>query len=150
MIDFTGIGMSPYRYEGADRKHAIMMDGRHYMLKLRKRLKETANPLQAGYASNPASEHIGCEVFRSVGLPVQKTVLGLYEGSLAVACEDFILNDAALTGKGWGVFEFASAMKGVFDSIGGWPEPRPQAACSSPAAAARGRAGTGGRPRPQA
>ena len=117
MIDFSGASLSPYSYDGADRKQAIIFEDRHYMLKLQRKLRDMKNILQADYSFGPISEHLGCEIFKSCGIAAQNTILGLYDGKLAVACEDFILNDIQKTEKGWGLYEFSAAEKGMFDGV---------------------------------
>lgn len=39
--------------------------------------------------TNVISEHIGCRIFASVGVPAQETILGKYGEHLVVACKDF-------------------------------------------------------------
>lgn len=53
-----------------------------------------AKKIQQSYINNQFSEYIGCHIFESVGIPVQKTLLGIFKDvdknqKICVACRDF-------------------------------------------------------------
>lgn len=91
LIDFDHVKILINNYEGADLKLRMCMDGNTYMLKFGQKLEpDEKKPLQASYSSSPISEYLGCHVYEIAGIPVQETLLGTYQGRLAVACRDFI------------------------------------------------------------
>ncbi len=101
MIDFTDCQIDlTANYGGSDKKRGILFQGKRYMLKLSDRIpEEKKNPLNSPYTNSAFSEHIGCQIIKSVGFHVQNTLLGnitmvsskgykrIYP---VVACENFI------------------------------------------------------------
>lgn len=91
MIDFTNLPVRNKTYTGANgSKICVVYEGEAYMLKF------PAPPSQKkkmSYTSGCASEYIGCHIFESIGIPVQKTLLGTYtkngKEKVVVACKDF-------------------------------------------------------------
>lgn len=65
------------------------------------------------YTNGCASEYIGCHIFESIGIPVQKTLLGTYtkngKEKVVVACRDF-------TSTGIVLQDFASLKNTIIDS----------------------------------
>ena len=57
-------------------------------------MKGTAN--LAPYASTPLSEYLGSHIYGILGYPVHKTILGIRDGFLVVACKDFCKDDERL------------------------------------------------------
>lgn len=93
MIDFTDCPQRVNTYEGADFKRKIIYDGDIYMLKFGQKLESNGrNPLQASYSSSPVSEYLGSHIYELAGIPVQQTLLGIYDGKVVVACRDFLAN----------------------------------------------------------
>ena len=111
MIDFTDMPMKNKTYAGANgSKISVIYDGEQYMLKF--------PPLpsinkEMSYSNSCISEYIGCHVFESVGIPVQKTLLGTYSKNgktkIVVACKDF-------TRVGVVLQDFASLKNTIIDS----------------------------------
>lgn len=111
MIDFTNMPMKNKTYAGANgSKISVIYDGEQYMLKF--------PPLpsinkEMSYSNSCISEYIGCHVFESVGIPVQKTLLGTYSKNgktkIVVACKDF-------TRVGVVLQDFASLKNTIIDS----------------------------------
>lgn len=65
------------KYGGSERKKTVLLDdGNVYMLKLSDPIREKDN--QLSYINNAYSEYLGCKIAESMGLPVQKTILGEY------------------------------------------------------------------------
>lgn len=66
-------------FGGSEKKKTLIMDdGLRYMLKFPDPTREEKLKLQLSYINNALSEYIGCHVYESVGIPVQKTYLGTY------------------------------------------------------------------------
>lgn len=111
VIDFTNLPVKNKTYAGANgSKIAVIYEGEQYMLKfppLPSRNREMS------YSNGCISEYIGCHVFESIGLPVQKTLLGKYikngKEKIVVACKDF-------TSSGVTLQDFASLKNTIIDS----------------------------------
>lgn len=78
-------------YSGSERKRKLIIDNTVYMLKYPDPIREIKNNLS--YINNQFSEYVGCHVYESIGIPVQKTYLGqsIYNERefIGVACRDF-------------------------------------------------------------
>lgn len=75
-------------------KYAIIIDGERWMIKFPENTrdfkgKEKPNPHLPSYTSSPVSEYIGSRVYKSLGIPVHETMLGIRNNKLVVACKDF-------------------------------------------------------------
>lgn len=112
MIDFTGLPKKNKSYAGANgSKISIVYEGEQYMLKF------PPHPSKNGdmsYSNSCISEYLGCRIFESVGIPVQKTMLGTYTTEksgekVVVACKDF-------TSAGIVLQDFASLKNQIIDS----------------------------------
>ena len=75
-IDFTELKKKNKTYAGANgNKISVIYEGEQYMLKF---------PAQArlnkdmSYSNSCFSEYLGCKIYESIGVPVQKTLLGTY------------------------------------------------------------------------
>ena len=78
--------------DGNAQKTRIEHNGDVYIIKFGSVLKRDNTESKIGsYNHLPIAEHVGCKVARALGLPVQETLLGSYEGREVVACKDFIL-----------------------------------------------------------
>lgn len=112
MIDFTSLPVRNKTYAGANgSKISVIYNGEQYMLKfptVPSRNKEMS------YTNGCVSEYIGCHIFESIGLPVQKTLLGIYTRNgrqkIVVACKDF-------TASGLVLQDFASLKNTMIDSV---------------------------------
>lgn len=96
-----------HKFAGSERKKAFLFCGRLHMVKFPDPVRAAKNELS--YMNNQFSEDIGCKIFRSVGIPTQKTFLGTYtnpEGvrKIVVACEDFCTN-------GYELMEFSKLVR---------------------------------------
>lgn len=111
MIDFTSLPVRNKTYAGANgSKISVMYNNELYMLKF------PAVPVinkEMSYANGCISEYLGCHIFESVGIPVQKTLLGIYtkngKQKIVVACKDF-------TADGLVLQDFASLKNTIIDS----------------------------------
>ena len=58
------------------------------MIKYPKTTRDMMNP-QISYTISPLSEYIGSKIYESLNIPVHKTVLGMRNNKVVVACKDF-------------------------------------------------------------
>ena len=87
MIDyFLNSKLSKKYYSGSERKIGIIFNNEKYMLKFRKK-----NNFVTKF--NHVSEYLGSHIFNLIGIKVQETFLGLYNGEEVVACKDFITDE---------------------------------------------------------
>ena len=111
VIDFTNFKKRNKAYAGANgNKISVIYEGEQYMLKF---------PAQArlnkdmSYSNSCFSEYLGCQIYESIGIPVQKTLLGTYtvkgKKKIVVACGDF-------TKPGVTLQDFASLKNQMIDS----------------------------------
>lgn len=92
MIDFTNCEINNFKYYGGKNggKICVIYNNEDYMLKFpaNKDEKEVN-----AYSNNCLSEYVACHILESLGLEVQKTILGRYElngkEKIVVACKDF-------------------------------------------------------------
>lgn len=108
LVDFTNCPNGYRDYGGTDTKRSIEYNGRKYMLKIPEIHKDDID-FKTPFVNSVFSEYIGSHIIASLGLPVQETILGLYQGEPAVACKDFAEN-------GYRLQEFAWMMKCVYRS----------------------------------
>ena len=99
MIDFTNLPIKKKTYAGANgSKICVVYEDEPYMLKFpgfALRNKELS------YANGCISEYIGCHIFASVGIDVQKTLLGVYKkNSQDFASHKNTIIDSAHNGYG--------------------------------------------------
>ena len=91
MLDITNCEQLWGDYEGSELKFAIEYNGKKYMVKKPDPARQS--DLDLSYINNQYSEDIGCKIFASIGIPVQKTFLAKFNdnGKLktVVACQDF-------------------------------------------------------------
>lgn len=111
MIDFTNFPVRNKTYAGANgSKISVVYDGELYMLKFPAVPGINKN---MSYANGCISEYLGCHIFESIGIPVQKTLLGTYtkngKEKIVVACKDF-------TAEGLVLQDFASLKNTMIDS----------------------------------
>ena len=112
MIDFTDLPVRNKTYAGANgSKISVLYNNELYMLKFP---AVPAINKQMSYANGCVSEYLGCHIFESVGIPVQKTLLGTYtkngKQKIVVACKDFTVGGLVLQ-------DFASLKNTIIDSV---------------------------------
>lgn len=92
MIDITNYKQEINNYGGSELKATYIINGEKYMVKMPDPIRKKT--LDLGYMNNQYSEYIGCHIFESVGIPVQKTMLVKLnkdgKEKIAVACKDFL------------------------------------------------------------
>ena len=111
VIDFTGLPKRNKMYAGANgSKISVIYNGEQYMLKFPP--LPTKNK-EMSYSTSCFSEYLGCQIYESIGIPVQKTMLGTYTAKgkekIVVACGDF-------TEPGVTLQDFASLKNQIIDS----------------------------------
>lgn len=111
IIDFTKLQKKNKAYAGANgSKISVVYEGEQYMLKFPP--VPTRNK-EMSYSNSCFSEYLGCQIFESIGIPVQKTQLGTYtvkgKQKIVVACGDF-------TKPGVVLQDFASMKNQIIDS----------------------------------
>ena len=111
VIDFTGLPRRNKMYAGANgSKISVIYDGEQYMLKFPPFPKKNKD---MSYSNSCFSEYIGCHIYDSVGIPVQKTILGRFtvkdKEKIVIACRDF-------TEPGVTLQDFASLKNQMIDS----------------------------------
>lgn len=112
MIDFTDLPVRNKTYAGANgSKISVLYNNELYMLKFP---AVPAINKQMSYANGCVSEYLGCHIFESIGIPVQKTLLGTYtkngKQKIVVACKDFTVGGLVLQ-------DFASLKNTIIDSV---------------------------------
>ena len=110
-IDFTELQKKNKAYAGANgNKISVIYDGEQYMLKFPSQAKQNKD---MSYSNSCFSEYLGCQIYESIGIPVQKTLLGTYtvkgRKKIVVACKDF-------TSPGIVLQDFASLKNQMIDS----------------------------------
>ncbi len=111
MIDFTNLPKKNKTYAGANgSKISVIYNGEQYMLKFPAIARKNQ---ELSYTNGCVSEYLGCQIFQSIGIPVQETLLGTYtkngKEKIVVACKDF-------TSAGVVLQDFASLKNTIIDS----------------------------------
>ena len=99
MIDLTACNTAINDFSGSEKKFALIYNNEKYMVKFPDPIREKHNNLS--YMNNQYSEYIGCEIFRTLQIPVQSTFLAKYTDKrgiekIVVACKDFRKKDERL------------------------------------------------------
>lgn len=111
VIDFTDLKKRKKTYAGANgNKISVIYEGEQYMLKFPPQAKLNKG---MSYSNSCFSEYLGCQIYESIGIPVQKTLMGVYtvkgKQKIVVACGDF-------TEPGVSPQDFASLKNRMIDS----------------------------------
>ena len=91
IIDFTNLPKRNKMYSGANgNKISIIYDNEQYMLKFPALPNKNQN---MSYSNSCFSEYLGCQIYKSIGIPVQDTILGTYtvkdNKKIVIACKVF-------------------------------------------------------------
>ena len=91
IVDFTNLPKLNKGYAGANgNKISVIYKGEPYMLKFPAIPRK--NP-DMSYSNSCFSEYLGCQIYESIGIPVQETIIGTYtvngKEKIVVACRDF-------------------------------------------------------------
>lgn len=112
MIDFSNMSKRNKTYAGANgSKISVMCDDGLYMLKFP---SLPTRKTELSYTNSCISEYIGCKVYETLGIPVQKVMLGTYttdagKEKIVVACKDFAVG-------GYVLQDFGSLKNQIIDS----------------------------------
>lgn len=111
VIDFTDLKKRKKIYAGANgNKISVIYEGEQYMLKFPPQAKLNKG---MSYSNSCFSEYLGCQIYESIGIPVQKTLMGVYtvkgKQKIVVACGDF-------TEPGVSLQDFTSLKNRMIDS----------------------------------
>lgn len=111
MINFTNCKELLNTYGGSEKKKKMIYNDEIYLVKFPDPVRQQKNPLS--YMNNQYSEHIGCQIFKSIGINAQDTLLGTYidnkKTKVVVACKDFTDQDHQLV-------EFSKLINSMTDS----------------------------------
>lgn len=83
MRDYSMYEKTPVMLSGAEKKFEIIIDGHRYIVKFQKNS-------EVGLTYNYVSEYLGSHIFQVIGIPVQETFLGTYNGANVVVMENFL------------------------------------------------------------
>lgn len=101
-------------YNGANgKKIAVSYKDEVWILKFPNDVRERPN--EQSYSNSCFSEHVGCTIYRLLGIPVQETLLGTFVNGrtkVVCACKDF-------TKPGLRLFDFCSIKNTVLESGSG-------------------------------
>lgn len=89
MRDYSMYPKTPVMFSGAEKKFEIIIDGHRYIVKFQKNS-------EVGLTYNYISEYLGSHIFQSIGIPVQETFLGTYDGKNVVVVKNFLEQEDAL------------------------------------------------------
>ena len=89
MRDYSTYEKTPVMFSGAEKKFEIIIDGHRYIVKFQKNS-------EVGLTYNYISEYLGSHIFQSIGIPVQETFLGTYDGKHVVVMKNFLEPEDAL------------------------------------------------------
>lgn len=89
MRDYSMYEKTPVMFSGAERKFEIIIEGFRYIVKFQKNS-------EVGLTFNHVSEYLGSHIFQNIGIPVQETFLGTYEGKNVVVIKNFLEPEDAL------------------------------------------------------
>ena len=111
VIDFTDLKKRKKIYAGANgNKISVIYEGEQYMLKFPPQAKLNKG---MSYSNSCFSEYLGCQIYESIGIPVQKTLRGVStvkgKQTIVVACGD-------VTEPGVSLQDFASLKNRMIDS----------------------------------
>lgn len=83
MQDYSQYERTSKSFSGAEPKIEILIDKHPYIVKFQKNS-------EIGLMYNHVSEYLGSHIFQIIGIPVQETVLGTYDGKEAVIIKNFL------------------------------------------------------------
>ena len=89
MRDYSKYEKTPVMFSGAEKKFEIIIDGHRYIVKFQKNS-------EVGLTYNYVSEYLGSHIFQSIGILVQETFLGTYDGKNVVVMKNFLEAEDAL------------------------------------------------------
>lgn len=95
MNDFNNLKESGIRYGGnAGNKLGVIINDENWFLKFPKSTKDLIRKTDISYTTSPLSEYIGSQIYKTIGIPVHDTMLGIKNNKVVVACKDFRKNQS--------------------------------------------------------
>jgi hypothetical protein len=90
LINFDNAETAKGVFYGGDAgaKNAVLYNDEAWMIKYPKTTRDLMNP-QISYTTSPLSEYIGSQIYEALDIPVHKTLLGVRNNKVVVACKDF-------------------------------------------------------------
>lgn len=96
IYDFNDVKLSGRMYGGlSGSKLGIILDNENWIIKFPKNTKNFDN-VDISYTTSPLSEYLGSHIYESIEIDVHKTILGIKDKKLVVACRDFKQNGEVL------------------------------------------------------
>ena len=89
MRDYSMYEKTPVMFSGAEKKFEIIIEGHRYIVKFQKNS-------EVGLIFNHVSDYLVSHIFQSIGIPVQETFLGTYDGKNVVVMKNFLEPEDAL------------------------------------------------------
>ena len=89
MRDYSKYEKTPVMFSGAEKKFEIIIDEHRYIVKFQKNS-------EVGLTYNYVSEYLGSHIFQNIGIPVQETFLGTYDGKNVVVMKNFLESEDTL------------------------------------------------------
>ena len=89
MRDYSKYEKTPVMFSGAEKKFEIIIDGHRYIVKFQKNS-------EGGLTYNYVSGYLGSHIFQSIGILLQETFLGTYDGKNVVVMKNFLEPEDAL------------------------------------------------------
>ena len=77
-------------------KEGIIINNKTWIIKYPKKGSKLKNGNDLLYSTTPESEYIGSHIYKILGYPVHKTILGIKNGHVVVACKDLCEEDTKL------------------------------------------------------
>ena len=77
-------------------KEGVLIENEPWIIKYPKKGSRLTNVSDLLYSTTPVSEYIGSHVYEILGYPVHKTLLGIRNNHVVVACKDLCKNDTRL------------------------------------------------------
>lgn len=114
IADLRSCPLSGLFYGGrAGQKEGILIEGEPWIAKYPRTTRDLQGRRLPSYTSSPVSEHIGAQIFQSLGIPAHETRLGYRNGKIVCACKDFTFPDKRL-------FEFKDIKNALSDDDEGF------------------------------
>jgi len=87
-FDFLLTSGISYGGHGGSKK-GVIIDNEKWFLKYPKSTK-SMQVINLSYTTTPLSEYIGSKIYKSIGIDVHETRLGIANNKVVVACKDFL------------------------------------------------------------
>ena len=98
LLDVSDVPQNLRLYGGLScKKIGITLGNTNYLLKLPGNLKgRSLHNVELSYSNSPVCEYIGSEIFRMLGVPTHKVILGKRGEKVVALCEDFVISGKRL------------------------------------------------------